>query len=145
MNGIESIFLGLINSKASLTGLGIADSLQNRLFATPNFTAGLQIDLPATNINRGRDHGIQAYAAYRRICNMTDVNNFDDLKNGGKLNNDVSVFIITFNQGSMGKNENDTNIYIDCSHKVCISCLSKINKCPICKCNINNDYSYNEN
>ena len=81
MNGIESIFLGLINSKASLTGLGIADSLQNRLFATPNFTAGLQIDLPATNINRGRDHGIPSYNAYRQLCGLGLASTFSALSN----------------------------------------------------------------
>jgi len=31
-------------------------------------------------LKRGRDHGIQGYVAYRRICNMTDVNGFEDLK-----------------------------------------------------------------
>jgi len=81
MNGIESIFLGLINSKSALTGLGVADSLQNNLYTTPNFTAGLQIDLPATNINRGRDHGIPSYNAYRSFCGLGLATKFSDLSN----------------------------------------------------------------
>lgn len=54
-----------------------------------------------------------------------------------KLNSHISECIVC--------NENDINIYIDCSHKICLSCLSKISKCPVCKCNISHDYSYNEN
>ena len=73
--------MGLINSKSSLTGLGIADSLRNKLFTSPNFTAGLQIDLAATNINRGRDHGIPSYNQFRQYCQLGLASSFSDLRN----------------------------------------------------------------
>ena len=38
--------------------------------------------------------------------------------------------------------DDNINIYIDCSHEICIKCLEKINKCPVCKCSINKDYSF---
>lgn len=38
--------------------------------------------------------------------------------------------------------DNNISIYIDCSHEICIKCLEKINKCPVCKCSINKNYSY---
>lgn len=31
-------------------------------------------------LKRSRDHGLPSYAMYRRYCNMSDVNTFDDLK-----------------------------------------------------------------
>ena len=57
MNGIESIFLGLLNEVSSRTDMSISNELQNKLPASP-FSL---MDLAATNIARGRDHGIQPY------------------------------------------------------------------------------------
>ena len=63
----------------SLTSLGISDSLQNRLFTTPNFAPGMQIDLAATNINRGRDHGFPSFIQYRNLCGFGLANTFEEL------------------------------------------------------------------
>lgn len=41
---------------------------------------GYGIDLIATDIQRGRDHGMSSYAEIRKKCNVTpEVHNFDDL------------------------------------------------------------------
>ena len=55
--------------------------MQNKLFQSPNFTSGLQIDLAATNINRGRDHGIPSYNQYRQYCGLGLATSFADLSN----------------------------------------------------------------
>ena len=78
-NGIESIFLGLLFSMTSITSLGMADSLQNHLYVTPNFGPGMQIDLAATNINRGRDHGLPSFINFRNYCGLGLAQSFDDL------------------------------------------------------------------
>lgn len=37
------------------------------------------MDLPAINIQRARDHGIQPYIKYRKLCGLSTPNSFDDL------------------------------------------------------------------
>lgn len=37
------------------------------------------MDLIALNLARGREHGLQPYNEYRRLCNLTFARTFDDL------------------------------------------------------------------
>ena len=39
------------------------------------------MDLISLNLQRARDHGIPPYNEYRRICNLTKVQSFEDLIN----------------------------------------------------------------
>ena len=104
-NGLESIFLGLINDKASLTGLSLSNSMQNNLFASPSFTTGLMIDLAAVNINRGRDHGFPSYTQYRQYCGYPSVSTFEAL-------NDTVPSVNIAKLKSVYSNVNDIDLYV---------------------------------
>ena len=51
--------------------------LTEKLFAR-NATFGL--DIVALNTQRGRDHGLGSYIAYRSACGFGEAKSFDDLK-----------------------------------------------------------------
>jgi peroxidase len=80
LGGIESIFMGLLSQPTSKFDSNIVDHLQNHLFEFNDGGSVIALDLPATNINRGRDHAIPAYYKYRQMCGNT-VNNWNDLTN----------------------------------------------------------------
>jgi hypothetical protein len=64
MRGIESIFVGLLNDVSTRVDMSIVNDLQNNLPDSPSTI----IDLAATNINRGRDHGIPPYIKVSFSC-----------------------------------------------------------------------------
>jgi peroxidase len=82
---LNSIFLGLVQDLAWKFG-SFGFELQNTLFQIANNVNSSQIavDLLATNINRGRDHGLQPYINYVKSCLNITINNFTDL--GGIMN-----------------------------------------------------------
>uniref|UniRef100_A0A8R1Y256 Peroxidase n=1 Tax=Onchocerca volvulus TaxID=6282 RepID=A0A8R1Y256_ONCVO len=54
------------------------DELTENLF---NRAHEVSLDLAAINIQRGRDHALPGYVEFRRWCNLSPVENWDDLKN----------------------------------------------------------------
>lgn len=81
-HGIEPILRGLAGQRAQTIDLVIVDELRNFLFGPPG-AGGL--DLPALNIQRGREHGLPSYVAVRRALNLPPARSF------GAISEDPSV------------------------------------------------------
>jgi len=92
--GAEQIITGLLNQPAQ-TGLDrfITDNLTNHLLPEAENLGSFGQDLMARNIQRGRDHGLPGYTAYRSFCNLSAISSFSrrskpadiSLKNFGLL------------------------------------------------------------
>ncbi|XP_060054488.1 probable oxidoreductase PXDNL isoform X2 [Erinaceus europaeus] len=78
--GIDPLLRGLfgVAAKLRMPSQLLNLELTEKLFSTAHHVA---LDLAATNIQRGRDHGIPPYADFRVFCNLSAVQNFEDLQN----------------------------------------------------------------
>ncbi|XP_075162195.1 peroxidasin [Haematobia irritans] len=76
--GVDPLMRGMFATaaKLKLPGQNLNTELTEKLFQTVHAVA---LDLAAINIQRGRDHGIPGYNVYRKLCNLTEAQTFDDL------------------------------------------------------------------
>nr|XP_015819780.1 eosinophil peroxidase isoform X2 [Nothobranchius furzeri] len=76
--GIDPVLRGLLLSPAKLQTPGqmMVEELTERLFQAQG---GMPLDLGALNLQRGRDHGLPGYSAWRRLCGLSVPNNASDL------------------------------------------------------------------
>ena len=77
-NGISGILLGLTRHRAQSIDLPVIDQVRNMLFPDPLGAVGRR-DLPALNIQRGRDHGIPDYNTVRRAYGLHPATSFADV------------------------------------------------------------------
>ncbi|XP_028457268.1 eosinophil peroxidase [Perca flavescens] len=76
--GIDPVLRGLIGRPAKLNTQDhmMVDALRERLF---QFVMHLALDLGSLNMERGRDHGLAGYNAWRRFCGLSQPRNQQEL------------------------------------------------------------------
>ncbi|XP_022833229.1 peroxidasin-like [Spodoptera litura] len=76
--GVDPLLRGMFTTPAKLKTptQNLNSELTEKLFYSAHAVA---LDLAAINIQRSRDHGIPPYTKWRQFCNMSEVNDFDDL------------------------------------------------------------------
>jgi hypothetical protein len=80
--GIDSYIRGSLIDHPDVYDSHITDTLLNHLFEGLNPKIEThRFSLPALNINRGRDHGLQSYNEYRYLCGLNYAKDFKDLTN----------------------------------------------------------------
>lgn len=71
--GIDELLLGLLGNESQCVDRKLAGGILNHLFERPR-SPGL--NLAALNIQRGRDHGLPGYNAFRRRCGLKNAKSF---------------------------------------------------------------------
>ncbi|XP_078492478.1 myeloperoxidase [Ciona intestinalis] len=74
--GAGSVIRGMVTDHAMKFDTDFAEGLIDRLFAEEGKYGK---DLPAINIQRGRDHGVPSYNEHRKFCGLKAATNFDEL------------------------------------------------------------------
>lgn len=76
--GVDPLMRGmyLVPAKMKKPQQNLNSELTEKLFFSAHAVA---LDLAAINIQRSRDHAIPGYNEYRRFCNLTYANDFEDL------------------------------------------------------------------
>ncbi len=79
--GLDSLLRGSLVETAAPFDSHLSNPIENLFLNDP--TKGLEthrFSLGALDINRGRDHGLQPYTAYRTFCGLKSVESFDELE-----------------------------------------------------------------
>ncbi|XP_015269115.1 PREDICTED: eosinophil peroxidase-like [Gekko japonicus] len=78
LGGIDPVLRGMLAKPAKLFKQDqfVVDALRNHLFEQ---TGGIGMDLPSLNMQRGRDHGLPAYNAWRSFCGLSQPRNEAEL------------------------------------------------------------------
>ncbi|XP_060770521.1 thyroid peroxidase isoform X6 [Neoarius graeffei] len=98
--GIDPVLRGLLLSPAKLQAPEqmMVEELTERLFQAHG---GLPLDLGALNLQRGRDHGLPGYGAWREFCGLSVPANESDLieilENGGLVRKLLALYGTVWN------------------------------------------------
>ena len=75
--GIEQMLLGLLGNESQTFDRQLADGILNHLFERER-PRSPGLNLAALNIQRGRDHGLPGYNAFRQRCGLKNATSFSD-------------------------------------------------------------------
>ena len=75
---MDELIGGLINTPAQTYDPFISGEVGNHLFEQPQ--DGFGLDLPAINLQRGREHGVPGYNVWREWCGLPRAESFEDLE-----------------------------------------------------------------
>ncbi|XP_043235689.1 peroxidase-like [Amphibalanus amphitrite] len=75
---MTNLVRGQLNTCSRATDGHLTSQITTHLFEAENATTGL--DLGAINVQRGRDHGLPPYNAWRRRCGLPPVTSFEQLR-----------------------------------------------------------------
>ncbi|XP_022781214.1 peroxidasin homolog [Stylophora pistillata] len=81
INFFGELLFGLVNELAQLPDKNFVNIIREGLIIEGPTIDGIVGDLPAINIHRGRDHGLQTFVKFREICGAGPSNNFGQLRN----------------------------------------------------------------
>ncbi|CAG0879688.1 unnamed protein product [Cyprideis torosa] len=73
---VENLIRGFVRTPSQSTDRYFTGEVSNRLFQGQN---DFGLDLPAINMQRGRDHGLPGYNSYRELCGLPRAKRFEDL------------------------------------------------------------------
>ncbi|CAG0890251.1 unnamed protein product [Darwinula stevensoni] len=73
----DQYICGLVNQVAQAMDDSVTEEVTNHLFQEPSKRFGM--DLASFNMQRGREHGVPGYGAYRKFCGLPPVKTWYDL------------------------------------------------------------------
>jgi peroxidase len=78
--GVDGVLRGTLRQKSTANDGHFTSVINDHLFRNPDKNAETkEFSLSALNINRGRDHALPTYTAYRKLCGLGGSASFNDM------------------------------------------------------------------